>query len=83
MKYLWVLQETVIAEFDSYDDAVQELTRMPENFKVYIDQKDISIEKKHVSVVPSIVHDCPPKKINLNIYDHIANFLKGFYKQNV
>ena len=83
MQYLWVLQETVIAEFNSYDEAVEELKRMPENFELTIGSKTNTIEKRYVSVVPSVVHDYPPKKINLNIYDHIANFLKGFYKQNV
>ena len=84
MQYLWVLQETVIAEFDSYDEAVEELKRMPENFELNIGSKTNTIEKKYVSVVPSVVHNCPPKKnIDLNIYDHITNFIKGFYKQNV
>ena len=70
MKYLWLLNETVIAEFESYNEAIQELERLPENFEVCIGEKSNKIPKKSIVVCPEFYYT------DNQIEDEIAKFLK-------
>lgn len=80
MEYLWVLNNGKrIATFVTYDEAVEELNRLPNCFNLEIDNKKTKIQKEEVMVVPYFY----PQKQKKDIYDHIADFLKTFYKQNV
>lgn len=76
MKYLWLLNETIIAEFNSYDEAVEELNRMPENFEVSIGNKTSTVPRRSIVVCPEELPNLDP----LTVEDSLANFLNTFFK---
>tara|TARA_B100001109_G_C18533140_1_gene321549 strand:- start:149 stop:331 length:183 start_codon:yes stop_codon:yes gene_type:complete len=49
-EYLWLLGQTVIAEFKTYAEAMQEFERLPENFELYIGDKSSMVPKESITI---------------------------------